>query len=68
VSRALMLLLPMLLPGLAHACSGPELATKMNAATEASMAAFANHPEENAARLDRVQAIVSRYANLKNGA
>jgi hypothetical protein len=40
----------------------------MNAVTQASMAAFANHPEENGARQDRVLTIISRYANLKDGA
>jgi hypothetical protein len=54
--------------GLAHACSGSELANKMNAVTQASMAAFANHPGEDTARQDRVQAIISRYAGLKNEA
>jgi hypothetical protein len=40
----------------------------MNAVTEASMAAFANHPEGDATRQDRVQAIIGRYATLKNEA
>jgi len=70
VKRAFPLLLPfVLVPGFAHACLGPELATKMNAVSQASKAAFANHPEENGARQERVQAIVSRNASgLKNGA
>jgi hypothetical protein len=59
----------MLMPaGLGHACSGPELASKMNAVTQASMAAFTNHPEGDAARQNRVQEIIGRYATLKNDA
>jgi hypothetical protein len=54
--------------GLAHACSGPELANKMNAVTAASMAAFANRPEEDTARQNRVQEIIGRYATPKNEA
>ncbi len=66
--RSLALSIPIMLmsAGLGHACSGPELANKMNAVTQASMAAFAKHPEEDAARQDRVQAIIGRYATLKN--
>jgi hypothetical protein len=41
---------------------------KMNAVTQGSMAAFANHPGEDAARQNRVQEIIGRYAGLKNEA
>jgi hypothetical protein len=68
VKRSLALSIPIMLvsAGLGHACSGPELANKMNAVTAASMTAFAKHPEEDAARQDRVQAIIGRYAELRN--
>jgi hypothetical protein len=60
VRGSLVLSIPMMLmsSGLAHASSGPELANKMNAVTQASMAAFANHPEGDATRQNRVQEII----------
>jgi hypothetical protein len=67
--RQTILLLPLLLLSLqpGQACSGQELVQKMNAVTEASMAAYTKNPEASETRQAQAQAIIARYSGIHNG-
>jgi hypothetical protein len=53
--------------GPALSCSGAELVQKQKAFSDAVKAAYERDPGGDAARQARVQGVIGRYANLKNG-